>query len=681
MKESTLSRRRFLTYAGLASSAALAVACGGSPAPTTAPPEATVAPATAAPATAAPTTAAATMAPEATKPAETAVAASKYGEAPMLADMVTAGSLPPVEERLPKEPMVIPVTEEIGEYGGTWHRVAVGPGDAGLINSRLSAEFLLRMEADGKTLYPNVLKDFETNADATEFTMYLREGMKWSDGSPITADDYIFRFDDIYGNADLSPSFPKWLRDPGTDQPGTLEKVDDYTLKISFASPYGLFPQILGGPTGQGLQPKPKQYLQQFHVAYADADELAAAVKEASFENWYQLYGNKDNWQNPECPVLWPWIYTRVPPDVPVVADRNPYYWKVDPEGNQLPYIDHVNFDVVENADLLNLKAVAGEIDMQFRHILWTNFPLFVENAEQGDYRVMKWTLAEGSNFGLYLNLNHLNPEMRSLIENRDFRIALSLGINRSDMNELAYQGFGVPRQASLVPQCPYFKEEHATLYADLDPEQANQLLDDIGITERDSEGFRLLPGGQPLTITIEYAPVFGPWKDVAQIMSDQWQAIGIRGIPKEEDRTLLTQRGQANERDAGVWQCDRCFTPLIEPYWFMPTGGGYSGWENYALWYTSGGEQGEEPPAEIKLQCDLYDQIKAATADKVPALAEQFFDNFSQNVWVIGTVGVLPHVGVVKNNFRNVPEEAISDWLQLTPGNTNVEQYFIRQS
>ena len=153
--------------------------------------------------------------------------------------------------------------------------------------------------------------------------------------------------------------------------------------------------------------------------------------------------GQKRNWQNPEQPHIWPWIPTRVPPDVPIVNERNPYYYKVDPEGNQLPYLDKLQFDVVENADLFNLKAVAGEIDMQFRHILWTNYPLFVENAEQGDYRVFKWSLAEGSNCMLHPNMNHKDPGLRELMQNRDFRIALSLGINRGQINELAYQGFG----------------------------------------------------------------------------------------------------------------------------------------------------------------------------------------------------------------------------------------------
>jgi peptide/nickel transport system substrate-binding protein len=665
--ENQLSRRTFLRLSAFGATGVALAACGGGAAP------AVEAPAAQAPAAAAP------AAGEAA-----AAATGQYNEAPMLAELVQQGELPVVDERLPTNPRVIDVTEEIGEYGGIWYRVAVGPGDAGIINSRLSYETLVRWSADGSTVVPNVAESYEINDDATEFTFHLREGMKWSDGEPFTADDFVFWYEDIILNTDITPSIPSWWRDPVTGDPGVIEKVDDYTFVIKFANPYGLLILILAGPSALSLTDAPKHYLSQFHPNYTDQAELDSMFQEAGFENWYQLFGNRRDWQNAERPHIWPWNPSRVPPEVPIVAERNAYYWKVDPAGNQLPYLDRIQFDVVENADLLNLKAVAGEIDMQLRHILWNNYPLFIDNAEAGDYRVIRWGLAEGSNCLLHPNMNHKDPVLRELFGNRDFRIALSVGINRSQINELAYQGFGTPRQASLIPESPYYKEEHATRYAEHDPDQANQLLDEIGLTERDSDGFRLRPDGTPLSITIEYAPIFGPWRDAVQMITDHWQDIGIRGIPKEEDRTLFNERGLAGEEmEMGVWIMDRCLTPLIEPWYFFPYRGGTppSTAGQWWDWYQSRGERGEEPPTEVRRQYELYDQIKGATPDDLPALAEEFFDNASENIWFIGTVGILPHVGVVKNNFRNVPEQAVSDWLQQTPGNTNVEQYFKRQS
>ena len=664
--QNSVSRRRFLQLSAVTATGALVVACGGAPA-------------------AAPAAEDAAPAAAAGSGGEAAAAAGsgQYREAPMLTELVNAGSLPPVDERLPVAPRTIPVVEEIGEYGGTWFRAAVGPGDAGTIGNRLSYENLLRWTEDGGGVIPNIAESYEVNDDATEFTFTLREGMKWSDGEPFTADDYLFVYEDIMSNEELSPAFPSWMTDPNGD-PGSIEKVDDYTIKFVFGTSFGLFEQILAGPSASWINDRPKHYLSQFHSTYADASELEAMVAEAGFDEWIQLFGDRANWQNPEQPHVWPWVPTRVPPEIPIVAERNPYYYKVDAEGNQLPYLDRIQFDVVERADLLNLKAVAGELDMQFRHILWTNYPLFIENSEAGDYRVMRWALAEGSNCLLHPNMNHQDPVLRELFQNKNFRIALSHGINRSQINELAYLGLGEPRQASLISQSAYFKEEYASRYADHDPDTANQLLDEVGLTERDNEGFRLRPDGEPLTITIEYAPVFGPWADAVQLVTDHWKEIGIRAIPKEEDRTLFSQRGDTGtEMDMGVWIMDRCLTPLIEPWYFFPFKGGTppSTAAQWYTWYTSGGTEGEEPPAEVAAQYALYDQIKGASAADLPALAEEFFDRASEELWFIGTVGALPHVGVVKNNFRNVPEEAVSDWLQQTPGNTNVEQYFKRQS
>ncbi len=663
----SITRRDFLRISSLTAAATLAAACT-QPATPAAPPEGPAAPA--APATTAPAA-----------PGEVA----RYSEAPALADLVKAGSLPPVEERVSKDPKVVPVQEEIGQYGGIWHRGAVGPNDIGIIRTRFSGEPFLRFSLDVTSLIPNVAKTYEINDDATEFTFYLREGMKWSDGEPYTADDFVFWYEDHLLNKDLNPTIGKVVCDPQNGKPLVVEKLDDYSFKMKFESPYGLFIQIMSGPEGVYIcGDYPAHYLKQFHPNYVPAAELEAKVKAANYTNWWELYGNRRDWQNIELPHIWAWKPTRMPPDVPCVVERNPYYWKVDPEGKQLPYIDSVQFDVVENADLLNMKAVAGEIDMQHRHIVWANYPLFVENAEKGDYRVLQWPLAEGSNCCVHPNMNHGDPVMRELMQTKDFRIALSHGIDRSAIHQLAYQGFGEPRQAALIPECPYFKPEHATRYADHDVAKANELLDGIGLTNKDGEGFRTRPDGSQLTISIEFAPVFGPWRDSVNMICEQWKEIGIRAIPKEEDRTLFNERGVAGvEMDMGIWMMDRCITPLMEPWFFLPFKGGTppstaAAWWD---WYQTGGAQGEEPPEEVKAQYALYDQCKGASPDALPPLAEQFFDNASENIWFIGTVGRLPNVGVCKNKFRNVPEVAVQDWAIMSLGNTNPEQYFWKQA
>jgi len=606
----------------------------------------------------------------------------KYNEAPTLAELIKEGKLPPIEKRLPQEPLVITPVEEIGQYGGTWRRAAIGVGDAGIINSRLTYENLVRWSPDGKKVIPNVATKWRVTDNGKTFTIYLRKGIKWSDGAPFTADDIMFWYKDAILNKDLQPTFPTWLTIEG--KPGKVEKVDDYTVRFKFDAPYGLFMQILAGPNALGITQYPAHYLKQFHINYIPKEKLEKMAKDAGFSLWHQLFSNKQNWQNPECPTIWAWVITTPPPSSTLVFTRNPYYWKVDTAGNQLPYIDKLRIDIVENAEVLNMKAMAGEIDMQFRHIMWTNYTLFMENKEKGDYRVMKWTLAEGSNALLMPNLNHKDPVLRKLFEIVDFRRALSLGINRDEVNQIAYLGMGKARQASVIPQCPYYKEEYEKAYAEYNPEKANQLLDKIGLTKRDKDGFRLRSDGKTLTITIEYAPVFGPWADVTIMVKKNWEAVGIKTLIKEESRDLFSTRAQASELDIGIWTMDRCFTPLVEPLYWLPgmgVGTPPNNANEYWRWYRTGGKEGEKPSEDIVKVYQLYDKAKGTPNETArTSYAYEIMRLNAKNLWVIGIVGCLPHVGIVKNNFRNVPENAISDWLQLTPGNTAPEQYFFKK-
>ena len=382
-------------------------------------------------------------------------------EAPQLRGLVQSGELPPLEERMPKDTRVIEVVEEIGQYGGTWNRVAVGPTDA-RFGDRLTAEGLVRWPGptDVSTVLANLAKSWEVNDDATEYTFQLRQGLKWSDGAPFTAEDWVFWYEDVMLNEDLTPAFPQALRTPGSGDNVVIEVPDDYTVKFVFSGPFGLWPRIIA--TSQGLnfvQTHPKHFLSQFHPNYVEKAQLDKMVSDAGLVNWWELYADRRHINfSTECPRIWAWTATQTPPQVPIIFERNAYYYKVDPEGNQLPYIDVVQHDVVASGDMLNLKAVAGEVDMQFRHMTWENLPLFVENAEKGDYRVMRWKLARGSSETMAPNMNLSDPVLRELFQNRDFRIALSLGIDREEVNEFAYLGLGKPRAMAPLDESPYFK-------------------------------------------------------------------------------------------------------------------------------------------------------------------------------------------------------------------------------
>lgn len=619
------------------------------------------------------------------KVVEVTVAPSEVKESPALFAQVAEGKLPPVSERVGQEPVVINVTDKIGTYGGTWRRVAIGAGDVGIISTRLSYVGPVRYTQMASEIVPFLYKGFEVGGEGSEFTFHMRKGVLWSDGQPYTADDVMFYHEDIQKNAELNPAgIGGWLKVAG--QPVVIEKLDDYTIKFKFADSYGLFIPILASPDGQGtFNNWPKHYATAFHASYAKKEDLDKMVAAAGAENWVNFFNSKDDWNGDlTCPRMWPWPMVRVPPDIPAVAERNPYYFAVDPEGNQLPYIDRIRFEVVENIDLLNTKALAGAVDMQFRHISWTNYALYMERAAVGQYEVYKWTLAEGSNYCLHFNLNHENPGLRELEENINFRHALSVAIDRDEINQVVYQGMGTPRQASVLPTVKGYKPEQSTAWAQYDPDLANKLLDEIGLTKRDAEGFRLNLRGEPLTINIEYAPVFGPWADVTQMICAYWKEIGIRAFPKEEARTLFDERGQLGTvQDMSVWTMDRSAHPLVQPLYQMPRRGGTpaSVGALYWDWWTSEGQKGEQPPPEVLKAYELYEKCKTAKNEQeLVEYTTQLLDLNAEQTWFIGVVGLLPHVGIVKNNFHNVPKEAVSDWLCLTPGNTFIEQYYMSE-
>jgi len=605
---------------------------------------------------------------------------SKFNEAPMLAELVKQGKLPPVEQRLPKDPVIIEPLEEIGQYGGTWRRAMLGVGDrAGL--DRITWDPLVRFDWDNKTVVPNLAERWKVTNEGKVFTFYLRRGVKWSDGKPFTADDILFWYQDILLNKDITPVFPVWMTVEGS--PGTVEKVDDYTVRFTFPKSYGAFLIRLAGSYGCAMY-TPKYYLSQFHPKYTPMEKLNAMTKDAGFTYWYQLFSARnDIYNNPELPTLRPWKTVTGMVPGRVIWERNPYYWKIDIAGNQLPYIDRIVHDVVENIEVINLKAVSGEIDMQHRHITWENYPLFIQNQSKGDYRVLKWKLAEGSNAVLAFNLNHKDPVLRSLFQNKKFRIALSLAINREEINQICYLGLGEPSQITIIPGSPYYVKEAAKLYTEYDPRKANQLLDQVGLSKRDKDGFRLRPDGKRLEITIEFAEIFGPYRHVAELVSNYWNKVGVKTEIKIQSRELCGQRWRAGEHDVGMFQGDRGWDPFPEiAHWLIPKGHSNVNAPQWGLWYETLGKQGEEPTdPEVIKAFNLEKKIYSTTSEKERILlGKQLVKLGAENVWKIGLVGVLPGLVVVKNNFRNVIEDTVSDYLLRTPGNAHPEQFFIKR-
>ncbi len=600
----------------------------------------------------------------------------KGKEAPVLAAKVKAGTLPPVAKRLPAKPVVVDPVDRPGRYGGEWATLLQGSADTSWPNRILFYDYLLRWDTDWKRMLPNLAERFEGNADGTEYTFVLRRGVRWSDGEPFTADDVVFAQNDVLNNTELWP-VPPW--------PARAEKVGDYEVRLHLDEPDGLFLQRQCTALGMYLVAHPKHYAQQFHLAHnPDAKSLATKEK---FEDWVALYANKtDPYVNVDLPVLYAWKFARpVGTGTRAVAERNPYYWKVDRQGSQLPYLDRVVFDVVGDVEVMITRAVAGELDMHCRHFnILRNKPVLAAGRERGDYEFFGLQTGSMNHTLIQLNLTHKDPTLRKIFQNKDFRIGLSHAIDRQEIIDAAFQKQGEPWQVAPRPESELFDKEMAKQYTEFDVDLANSHLDRAGLAKRDGSGRRLRPDGEPLTFSIEFSAELRPeWADTAQMISTYWKKLGLEVSAQPRNRALWTERVEANQHDVVLWQGDQgaynALATILEPFYFFPQNTGSRYAIRWAEWYSTGGKSGEKPPAPNRRQMALYDRILATTdADEQLALIREILQIAKQEFQVIGVGLEVDGYGIVKNDFHNVPKEMIDTYTVLTPGPTHPEQYFV---
>jgi peptide/nickel transport system substrate-binding protein len=691
-----LSRKRVLSILSILLILSFVLSACGTPAPapatvapaapTAAPVEPTMAPEpTAAPVepTMAPQP---TAAPEATA-APTEPAASAYKEAPMLAALVQAGTLPAIEERLPKSPYVI-TAPEVGKYGGTWRRGFLGPSDRnGLI--RMVNDGLVRFSTDGAAVEMKYAESVEPNADFTEWTITLREGGKWSDGEPFTADDLLFYFNDVALNKDISPSVPSWLlnKDGSTIK---VEKVSDYAMKYTFAGPQTLFlPEIAQQDAGDKKYPMflPAHYLKQFHADYADKAELDKMVSQEGIKTWGELfYLKQDQFDNPDRPVLTAWKAKNRFSEQIFIMERNPYYMGVDQEGNQLPYMDEVQVKFFADSAALNLAAIAGELDQQERHIALANFPVLKEEEQKsGKYRIYLWSSTGGEEAGVVFNLTYAkDPELTEMWSNLEFRKAVSHAIDRGEIQESIFLGTGEPRHGIIKSGHPWYPgDEVAQMYTEFDPDLANEILDGLGYTKRDSEGYRLLPSGKRVGFELSAVPALGAYVPVAELIVANLKEVGVWVDLQVRERDLHFQMRQANELQAEVWNQDSAGTMFSGSTKFDLRPGVYGNLTYgplFKTWYDTNGKEGVEPPAPWKRIVELQDEAKTVGPERQAEIAQEIFTLWVENLYDIGTVGLTATdqgVVVVNKDLRNVPENLTKDWALRTPGNGKPEIWF----
>jgi peptide/nickel transport system substrate-binding protein len=596
------------------------------------------------------------------EPAEEPVA----NESPVLAAMVEKGELPSLEERLPKDPRICPTIEGIGDYSDTLQVLATSPGPGDMGYNLMPGMF---GETNDGELFANYAKGLEMSDDAQSYTFYIREGLKWSDGTPFTTGDVQFWYDDDYLYEEINPTPTAWGWTPAGNV-AKLEVVDDYTFKLSWEQPNRPLTNTLrfwAGMWWNFATGTPRHYMEQYHKKHNP--EVEDEAKAEGYDTWVQYYGARKHPSNGkyahEKPALAAWIMNEQVA-THSLYDRDPYYWGTDSEGHQLPYFDKVRSLHVEDIETYNLKIVAGEADYASGRTHISNLPLYADNAEKGDYYVRKFKSARGTDDGFCFNRVSQDLVMREIYQDLRWNQAMSYAINRKEVQEVVFLGTGVIRQAAPNPECSYFKKEWEDYCVEYDPDKANALLDELGLDQRDSDGYRLRPDGETLHINIELTVPDSPTLDVTQVVAQHWEDVGVKITYQEIERELYQARSRANEIEVGVWHADR----TNEARAFVPGVGklvpdsieyyAFSGTNEWLRWHLTDGEQGEEPPEDWKqLYREIDDWHTSSTEEEYMTLAERIFDFvILDQLRVIGTVGFTTWPVIAKRTMGNVPEE-----------------------
>ena len=624
-----------------------------------------------------------------------------YHQAPEWKALVEQGKLPPVNERLPQTPMVIRRGQSIGRYGGVWRRAHLGPKDASGMGY-LVRETLLTMSPDYQEIVPNVCRSYEISDDGRVFTFHLRPGMKWSDGALFGADDFLFFYNCVLADRRISPVFSSLFK--RGDEPMRMRKIDDLTIEFSFAEPYPFFIDYIAGYWNPCFY-LPKHYLKQYHPNFVPVEDLERKAAEGGYLDWRDQFAYKRNaFRNIDMPTIHAWLPQNLDTSQLWRWKRNPYFWKVDPEGNQLPYINEIHVSLISDPESLLLKARAGEIDMQMRRIGGinvvgiANYPFLMEAREEQGYRLVLRDIFRQNKFSVLFNFSHPDPVLRDLFLDFRFRRALSHAMNRQDIVDFCQGGLGRPSQSVPNPKSRWYDEKTSWLYTEYDPALARRLLDEIGLTRWDEEHkFRLRRGVREITEDVVVSKrrvekVDG--KDVDRYTTET--ATRKRLVPSDdyvpltltmESRGPLVEAMEIYREDLAEVGVKMVVRPVESRYWYTmlqaaaydwtvdSTNTAWDGCPKHSivvppfLWYAapkwhqwdaSGGRAGDEPPQWFKDMLGMRDRIIAMP--RTPARDAAIRD-------LIGAmVGRLYYLGgvmapreatfaIVTNEFMNVPD------------------------
>ena len=597
-----------------------------------------------------------------------AAQAASYIEPPWFNPKIATGVLPPIALRLPETPSVVSfagTAKKPGRYGGSLTMLMARAQD-----TRMAVVYgyarLVAYDPDYR-LKPDILERFEVK-EGRIFTFTLRKGHRWSDGTPFTTGDFRYWWEKVVRNKVLSRfGVPQALLVDGRKP--KVEFIDRHTVRYSWAKPNPYFLPALAGPRPLYLY-MPRHYMKRFHMDHAGKEFLRKMTEKGKKpDGWAKFHrkrGRMYRFQNPALPTLQPWIPTTAPPADRYVFVRNPYFHRVDRKGRQLPYIDRLIF-VIADSKIVAAKAGVGETDLQGRYLRFTDFTFLKRGEARGKHKVYQWKTAVGAQIALYPNLNHKDPVWRKLFGDVRFRRALSLGIDRREINQVMYYGLAAEGGNTVLPSSPLFRPAYRKAWARFDPAKANALLDEIGLTGRGSDGYRLLPDGRPLEIIVEAASEGSEYTDAMRLIKDSWRRIGVRLFQKNTRREMFRRRVYSGLTHIAMWSgIDyanvRAENPPLE---LAPTDQVQLQWSQWGLYHASKGRSGQKPtdPGAIRLIELLRRWEAAESAGQRRDAWRRMLEIYADRVYSIGIVGGVIQPVVVNVRLRNVPKTGVWAW------------------
>jgi peptide/nickel transport system substrate-binding protein len=590
-----------------------------------------------------------------------------FAESPLLVERVNSGALPAASERLPRSPMVTDLSAMGREPG-------VPGGDINLLMARSKDTRMLTVYGYARLvgytpaleLQPDIALRLDNEGDRI-FTFHLRPGHRWSSGKPFTSEDFRYYWQDIALNEFLSPfGPPEALLVNG--EPPIVKIIDEHTVRYSWLAPNPLFAPALAAARPLYIY-APAHYLKGFHASYVGEEKLKAMVEDAGVRNWAGLhtrYGHQYKFDNPDLPTLQPWLCVTPPPSERIIFERNPYFHRTDSKGQQLPYLDRVIVNI-GSSGLIPAKTGAGESDLQARYLRLDNYPFLMQGAERNNFSVRLWQMGVGSQMAIYPNLNTTDDAWRALTRDVRFRRALSLAIDRDEINQVIYFGLVNPSANTVLPQSPLYRPEYATRWSGFDLAAANTLLDDIGLSARDSDNLRLLPDGRSMEIVVHSAGESTEQTDLLELIHDTWLQLGIKIHPKPSQREIFRERLYSGEAVMSIWTgLDNGLpTASTPPTELAPTNQTQPQWPIWGQHFETAGLTGTAPDMAEVIELVSLLQTWRNSADHASREAawEKMLAIHADQVFSIGTVNAVPQPVVVNNRLRNVPQEGIYAW------------------